>query len=90
MNAEEKANELVEKFIQFVGCDCSQETYCNSPECQVEEIGTVCFQRTVEAKKCAVIVVEECLDVLNVFKTPESKILIDYFNEVKSFIENIY
>ena len=70
MTAKEKVIELVDKFTLYLGTDV------NGDECYVD---------IIEAKRCALICVDEILEALE-HHTWQNKDWIRYYNEVKEEI----
>lgn len=82
----EKAKELVEKFLIKSAQECEHESYCDKPECCFKE--TVCCVVNIKiAKQCALICVEE---VLEIFPHPiDWNQEIQYWESVKTEIINL-
>ncbi len=82
MTSKEKANELIDKYIN-AEFNCKD---CDMPFC---DIGCTILS-TYEAKECALIAVDEILEALKVFDITYNYILKrDYWLEVKQEIEKL-
>ena len=79
MNAQDKAKELVEKFLN-AEFNCKE---CNMPFCDIPCTNLALF----EAKQCAIIAVDGILKANAVWV--ENSIPYKYWNEVKKEIERL-
>ena len=63
MTPEQKAKEIVEKYLGILGTNCEHNCYCDRPECN--KLGyTFCHVDYKTAKACAIEEVKAVIDVI--------------------------
>ena len=81
MNPQEKAQELVDKYIN-ASFNCKD---CNMPFCDIK-----CTQLSLnEAKQCALIAVDEIIEAIDWHEFEHPNKEFDYWQEVKEEIEKL-
>lgn len=87
MTPEEKANEIFDKMMQTISSNCEHQSYCTDADCKWKGM-VVCRTEKQESKQCAIICVDECIEVIN-----ESMLLKqskrDYYQQVKQALEKL-
>ena len=85
---QQKAKEIVEKYIKIIGSECLHESYCDRPECN--KLGyTFCLVDYAKAKACAI---EEVKAVIKAFDEANAYDLLpsmEYYEKVLTEIEKL-
>ena len=85
---QQKAKEILIKYISIIGSECEHDSYCDRPECN--KLGyTFCHVDYAKAKACAI---EEVKAVINAFDEANTYDLlqsIEYYEKVLTEIEKL-
>jgi len=88
MTPEQKANYILNKYINIIGSECEHDSYCERAECN--KLGyTFCCVDYAKAKACAI---EEVKAVIKAFDEANAYDLlpsIEYYEKVLTEIEKL-
>lgn len=95
---QQKAKEILIKYISIIGSECEHDSYCDRPECN--KLGYIfCHVDFAKAKECAIEEVSEILKILsgllgNIVVTTgqsceDTQKLIEFYKGVKQEIEKL-
>ena len=88
MTTKDKAKELFLNYCKQIGSNCEHDSYCPDADCKLDGI-VFCKADQSTAKQCALIAVDEIINECNRFYEAISLDRADYWEQVKTEIENI-